>query len=254
MAGKLVATDMSPGGLLKTLPKWEDIARKDQVVIERATKNLGEALADYGRSKLAIGEYLAEVQEKLEPLRIFQAYLRAFHFKKSAAYNHITAFRNASRNLPEPVLRRAMSRNMSIVGISEDKPLGKYTNAFRRLPPPNTDDVEKIDQYLGTIEEMALKSDARSKKSEKYTRGKVKNQELLVKMGYKALKRFVDQVETTGNVRQDRARQISYIEDVVGMVLTKLGVASPKTIEPQAVPEEFQIGPGRPRKTEEEAA
>lgn len=250
MTTKLAATDTSPGGILKALPGWEEIARKDQVIIERETKNLGEALADYGRSKLAIGEHLATIQDKLEPLRVFSRYLQAFHFKRSVAYNHITAYKNAVKHLPEPVLKRAMSRNMSIIGISEDKPLGRYTNAFKRLPPPNTEDAEKIDQYLDTIEEAALRSDTRSKK---YVREVEKEPTLLMKQFYKFGKRCLSQLPASGNRRRDREQQVAFIEDAMGMLLAELGITS-KTIEAQAVPEEFKVGPGRPRKSEEEAA
>lgn len=249
MAQKLVATDTSPGGLLKSLPKWEQIARKDQIIVERATKNLGEALADLGRSKLAIGEHLAEVQEKLEPLKLFSRYLKAFRFKRSVAYNHITAYRNAAQNLPEPVLRRAMLRNMSIIGLTEDKPLGRYTNAFKRLPPPNTDDQAKIDQYLDTIEEAALRTDARSKK---YVQEVAKEPALLRKQLYKFAKRCLSQLPETGNRRRDTEQRGAFIEDVMGMLLSELGI-SRKTIEAQAVPEEFKVGPGRPRKEDEAA-
>jgi hypothetical protein len=221
------------------------------MVIERATKNIGEALADLGRSKLAIGEHLTEVQEKLEPLRLFNRYLKALRFKKSTAYTHITAFKNASAHLPEPVLRRAMFRNMSIVGDAEEKPLGKYTNAFKRLPPPNTEDTHKIDQYLDMIEEAALKSDARSKKYVKET--VQKDPAYLKKQLYKIAKRCISQLPETGNRRRDMEQRGEFIEDVMGMLLSELGI-SRKTIEAQAVPEDFKVGPGRPRKEEETAA
>lgn len=252
MAGKLMATDMSPTGLLHTLSKWDQLSRKDQTFLERETKFLGEALADYGRSKLAIGRHLTSIQEKLQPLRMFETYLKAFHFKKSTAYSHITAFRNAEAHLPAPVLERAMVRNMSIVGLSEDEPLGAYTVPFKRLPPPNTDDVQKIDQYLDSIEEHRVRIDGRSK-ARKEAKGVERDSNLLTKMCFKFIKRCLSQLPSTGENRKDKARQISFVEDVMGMTLASLGVSSAKTIEPQAIPEEFRVGPGRPRKEENAA-
>lgn len=237
MAGKsLAATDMSPSTLLQTLPGWDGLSRKDQIFIERETKGLGEALADYGRSRLAIGERLTNIKDKL-PAGMFAKYLGAYHFKRSTAYKTMAEYKNAVQWLPEPVLRRAMARNMPLLGESDESPLGPYTKAVKRLPAPESEDPIVIDQYLDSLEESRKRTDARSPKMAEVD----EDSEVLLKHAYRFVSTRLKKIPNRG-----KARRV-WMDKLVGMLLTELGVSGGQTFTAEGIPEEFVAQVGRPR-------
>lgn len=234
---QLAALNDSTLGVLKGIPGWENLDKKDQIMVEKETRGLSDAIMGFGRSKLAIGQHLAAVQEKLEPLRMFTKYLAAYNLKKSTAYNHITAYNNARTWLPAPVLEAAMLRNMSIIGVKEDKPLGIYTNAVKRIPPPNTNDPKKIADYLDSVQIAQQKADGRSRKMEDVE----VDHEVLLKSAYRFVISRVNKLPTRGKARR------AFMDQLVGMLLSDIGVASDITFSPEAVPDGFRAEVGRPR-------
>jgi hypothetical protein len=243
MSGKLATNDTSPSNLLQTLPGWDSIPRKDQIYIERETKGLGEALTDYGRSRLSIGEHLTNIKDKL-PKGMFTKYLGAYHFKRSTAYKAIASYKNAVQWLPEPVLKAAMARNMPLLGESDEKPLGAYTNAIKRIPPPKSEDPVVIDQYLDSIEESRKRGDARSSKMAEVD----EDAEVLLQHAYRFVSSRLKKIPNRGKSRRQ------WVDKLVGMILTELGVSGQQSFHPEGIPEEFVAKVGRPRLSDEEAA
>lgn len=239
----LVTTELSPTSLLMTLPGWDNLSRKDQIFIEKETRALGDSLADYGRSRLSIGERLSNVQSRMGR-GMFAKYLKAYHFKRSTAYATIKAFNNAVQNLPEAVLKIAMARNMPILGESDEAPLGSYSKAARRLPPPDSKDPIVINQYLDSLESAKTKDDGRSKRMKEIDA----DPEETAKKCYRAIVSFIRRLPSTGDNRKDKRDQISFAENVFGMVFADLGMSSAKLIEPQAAPQGYQAVVGRPSK------
>lgn len=230
--------DYSPTGLLNTLPGWENLQRKDQIAVERATKTLEGVLMDYGRSRLAIGEQLSVIQEKLQSTNMFSKYLETFHFKRSTAYKAIKEYSNAVQWLPEPVLRRAMSRNMPMLGAEQERPLGVYTDPVKRLPPPDTEEPKVIDQWLDTIEQARIRADSRSKK---FIEVEADFEALLIQ-AYRFASLRINKLPKGSKIRRQ------FLDKLVGMLLAELGIASGQTFEPEAIPEGYRAEVGRPRK------
>lgn len=244
MAGKsLTITEAPPINILQTLPGWENIPRKDQIYIEKETKGLGEALENYGKSRLAVGERLTNIQEKL-PAGTFSRYLKAYHFKRSTAYNTIASYKNAVQWLPEPVLLRAMARNMPLLGASADQPLGIHTKAVKRLPPTQSKDPVVIDQWLDTIEELTKKTDARSPKMVEVD----EDTDVLLLQAYRLVSSRLKKIPNRGKSRR------VWLDKLVGMLLTEMGTSGHQTFEAEGIPEGFVAKRGRPRIYEEEVA
>lgn len=243
MTNALAVTDMSPTNLLKTLPGWENLERKDQIYVEKETLALGTTLAEYGQSRLAIGEKLTNIQDKL-PKGMFSKYLQAYHFKRSTAYKSIKSYRNSVQHMPEFVLREAMRRNMPILGESDDRPLGVYTDYAKKLPPPASDDKAAINQYLDTLEAAKKRADGRSRRKAEIEA----DADVLLKQSYRFVSSRLNKLPNRGRTRR------AWVDQLVGMLLTKMGVSGGQTFEPEAVPDEFVAQVGRPRKDEEEAA
>jgi hypothetical protein len=233
-------SESAPTNLLTTLPGWDTMPRKDQIYLEKETRALGSALHDFGQSRLAIGERLSNIQERL-PKGMFTSYLKTFHFKRSTAYKHITSYKNAVQWMPDPILKVAMERNMPLLGEKDDEPLGVYTVSAKRLPPPKTEDKNKINQYLDTLEEDARKRSNRPKKA-----GVTESEDDLLKQAYRFIAGRLEKVTAR------RKRQ--FIGRLAGMLLSDIGVSQAQSFDPEAVPEEFVPVVGRPRKEQEEAA
>lgn len=235
----LITVDTSPTSLLKSIPGWDELDRKDQLYIEKETKSLGVALSDYGFSRLAIGEHLNNVQTRLRK-GMFAKYLRAYHFKRSTAYKSIKSFQNASAHLPEAVLKMAMARNMPMLGESDDQPLGAYTDHTKRIPPPQSEDPEVISQYLDSIEAAKKRADGRSTKMTEIE----EDADVLLKQTYRFISVRLNKLPSRG-----KARRV-WADKLFGMVLSELGVSGSQSFAPEAIPDEFIAVKGRPRTIE----
>lgn len=238
--GNVAIIDTSPVSMLSSLPGWEALTRKDQISVEKDTKALAEAFQSLGRSRLAIGEHLTNIHERIGGT-MFSGYIEAFHFKRSTAFKAMKEYKNAVHWLPEPVLRAAMRRNMPIMGEKDDQPLGIYTDHVKRLPPTKSEDPVKIDQYLDSIEESRKRSRARSSK-------KLEATELDFDVVTMEAYRFsVLRIQRLSNRRGEKRR---FLDKLVGLLLTEIGVSGKQTFEAEAIPDGYRAQVGRPRNEE----
>lgn len=243
MANNVATLDTSPVAMLEQLPWWQSISRKDQISIEKETKALGEAFQNMGRSRLAAAEHLSNVHDKVGKGN-FQGFLRIFHIKRAWAYETMKGYKNTLQAFPEAVIREAMRRNMPILGASDDKPLGTYTDAVKRLPPPKTEDPVKIGQYLDSIEQARSRARARASKKLETIEA---DPDVLLQESYRFV---IIRLQRLGSKGATRNR---FVESLTGMLMTEIGVTK-RNFEAEAIPDGFRAQVGRPRKETEEAA
>lgn len=227
---------------LSSLSGWERLESHDQKAVQAETKALAEALIGFGFSKLSVGEHLTKIREVLEPKRMFISFLRRFNFSQRTAYRYIQGYENARQRLPEPVLKAAMARGYNVIGHTDDKPLGAYTDAIKRLPPPRTQDPAKISVYLDEVEEARRRSGQRRAKREKQAETEmVYDSDVLLKECYRFIDSRFKRLPHTKKVRS------AWVERLIGMVLTDLGSSTAQSFSPVAVPQDFRAVRGRPR-------
>ena len=220
-----------------TLAFWDKLNEGEQEIVVAEGRLLAQAMLQFGTSRLAIGERLTKLQGILEPHNIFGKFLRNFHFSKRTAYRYIKAFEHAKNLLPATILTAAMVRGVNIVGENDIRPLGAYTSAVAKLPPPknateiqaNTwldqiENVKKEERGGGTMFTMPAPSDPQTLLKECYR---------FVSLRYKRLP-------------NSTATRSKWIKSFVGLVLSDLGVAGQQTFVPQNVPDEFKVQRGRP--------
>lgn len=236
------AASVVPASVFTSLAWWDKINAEEQQLVLSAGTRLAQAMLINGASRLAIGEHLTQLQGVLEPHNIFGKFLKNFHFSKKTAYRRIAEFKNAKANLPEAVLKAAMARGVNIAGESEQKPLGVYTDAVRKLPPPTTPDVVQATTWLDQIEKV--RKDDRAAASEGVAAGAsfTMPEPLDVATAMKECFRFI---ENRYNRVPQRAKG-KFLQALQGMLVTLSGVGNPLTITPQAIPEDFRIHRGRP--------
>lgn len=216
-----------------------ELEPREKQILEREAKALRSDMVTFAQSKLAIGEHLLKIHEILEPKRVFGRFLDNLRsgLSKKTAYRYIEGFQNAGQILSEPILREAMARGMNMLGTG-DKPLGRYTLAVKRLPPPRSTNPKVIDQYLENVQE---------KTREIYSNELERDEDELVKEVF----RFFDaRFQRLPNHHKTRRR---FVETLGGMMVARLGVSSPQTFEPVAI-DTVRAVRGRPRNVKEDAA
>lgn len=227
----------APVAMLKNLPGWEDLDQTSQNIIERETHGLEREFRDLGKAKLAIGKRLATIQDTLGR-KMFKNYYTMFQLKRSTAYGYAEGYRNAAKALPMSILMRAAARNMNLISTDKNKPLGAYTDHAKKIPPPESEDPVVIDQYLDVLNTSRLKSDSRSKRIAEIEI----DERVLLLYTYRFASNRLSKIPSRGKAKQ------TFLDRLVGMLLTELGISNGKFFEPEAIPEGFRGEVGRPRK------
>lgn len=238
------ATQIIPPTAFTSMKGWDKLNPQEQSVVQTESQLLAQSLIVNGASRLSIGEHLTKLQGVLEPHNLFVKFLKNFHFSRRSAYRRINEFKNAKAALPEMVVRVAAARGMNIAGESETAPLGIYTEAVRKLPPPVTPDIEQAGTWLDQVEKV--RKDSRSSAATAGVGSAFNIPEPLDPNT--ALKECVAFVKNRYAKLPSNARaKAKWLSTLQGMLLGLAGVGAPQTIEPQAIPEGFLPQRGRPR-------
>lgn len=228
---KNLTAEFLPVTQLHSLNGWDELDASTRKSVETETKNLSEAIVTWGKSRLAIGEHLTKIQEKLEPQRMFGKFLDAFNLKRSTAYNYITGYKNASSVLSDNILQVVSSRGINMIGIRETQPLGVYTDAVKKIPPPTSSNMADINDWLKRVESVRKKSRP----------AEIVDTELMMKECYRYVATRLGKVPSKGRSRR------AWLDRLVGMILTEVGISNGANFTPEGIPEEFRAVPGRPR-------
>ena len=228
-----------PAEAFATLQGWDKLNEDEQNTVITEGHNLAVALLAHGNSRIAIGEHLSKLRSVLEPHNMFTRFLKNFHFSKRTAYRYISGFENAKARLPEVVLKAAMARGVNIIGESEVKPLGIYTDAVKKLPPPQHPSVEQANTWLTQVEQV--RKDVKQQASVGFTMPEPMDVQMALKESFRFISTRYKRLPNNSKVRG------AFVRTLVGMILTELGVSGPQTFSPTAVPEDFRAQRGRPR-------
>lgn len=227
-----------PPEAFNTLAWWEKLNKDEQSVVLDEGQKLAKAMLDHGRSRLAIGEHLSKLQSVLEPHNVFGRFLKNFHFSKRTAYRYIKGFQNAQAKLPPTVLKVAMARGVNIIGDTDFKPLGVYTDAVAKLPVPKEPTEEQATTYLTQLEDVRKQL---RPTGAMFTMPEPQDPATLLKECYRFVSLRYKRLPSNHKTRA------SWLRSLVGMLLADLGVSGQQTFAPQAVPEDFVAQRGRPR-------
>lgn len=227
------------------------IKEKDIQWFREDMMGLASAVLINRTSELAIGKHLASMDERIK--RDGKAYrgilpkiMAGFGIRVREGYRLIGAFNNAQDAFQsEHILKAAMVQGLDIKSYDPKKPLGKYTQVVHALPPPRNPDPEAANRYVAQLKQTyAERRKAMKAKGKKDDSADIEHSpEFLLEREYRGIKNALEEIPT-------RKRQ-RWFEQLVGMSLTKMGIASPMTFHPEAIPEELDRGRGRPADKEE---
>lgn len=214
-------------------PWWNKLNADERSKIQTETKELSKAMLDFGHSKLAIGQHLSNLQSILEPQRAFVRYLGQLNFSQRTAYRYISGWKNASAKLPEPILDAAMSRGLNMIGENEDEPLGIYTDAVKKLPPPNTKNPEKINAWLNEVKDAVKVRRVRNRKDV--------SEDLLLKRAFRVLS------TTSRYLPDDYGKRVRWLRRLAGYTMYEMGITRKQMFAPIEPPAGYKAVRGRPR-------
>lgn len=242
-AGTLVLAGdagLAPIATLTGLKWWAKLTAPEQTAVIEETQGLADALVETHDGMLRVGERLTKLQAILEPHSLFTRHIGHFHLSKRTAYRYISRYKNAA-SLPEPILKLAMARNLAIGGDNEMKPYGTFTDAVRKLPPPRNPTQEQAATWLTQVEQVAKETRQSNADAVGATLPEPTDPQTAMKEAFRFVSNRFNQLPANNRTRSN------WIKSLVGMLLTQLGVSAPQQFVPQAVPEDFAIGRGRPR-------
>lgn len=237
---KASAPALVPDSVFTSLSWWEKLNKDEQTAVKSEGEQLAVALLNYGRSRLAVGEHLLKIKEVLEPHKLFVKFLRNFHFSVKSAYRYMNGFTNAKKMLAEPVLQGAMARGLNMIGESEEKPLGIYTEAARQLPPPTNPTTSQVNAWLDSVESVRKKLRGGSTSVATIDMSTV-DPELALKECVRFVENRFKKLPANGRTRTAWAHRL------IGYVMTVAGIEHAETVKPTAIPEGFRAERGRPR-------
>lgn len=201
---------------------WAKLDADEQKVVKQESDAVIEARKLEGKSKAAIGLHLRKLRDILEPKRIFVSYLKfCFRMSKATAYRYMELSELAEKILPAPVLEAAIIRGTPI-----------NVKHIEHNPPPNTNNPQKIEAYLETLEQLPKREQKAANETDP---------ELLAKEVVNFFGIRYQRLEGTARSRHKWTRE------VVGMILTKAGISSEASYAPMAIPSNFVVHRGRPR-------
>lgn len=233
--------------IFSELAWWTKLDMSEQKEVVSAAQKLSDALVTNGYSKIAIGEHLTRLQSVLEPHNLFQRFLKNFHFSKRTAYRYIAGYNNAKARLPEPIIKAAMARGYNMIGDSELKPLGVYTEAVAKLPPPQNPNAEQAVTWLDQVEQVR-KDNRSAQGTPSLTLPFVPSDpNTLMRECYKFVSLRYKRLPNNSRTRN------SWVRSLVGMMLTELG-SGQQTFAPIAIPQDYTVQRGRPREVVQQAA
>lgn len=206
---------------------WEKLSPAEQRTVLIETQALSEEMVNFGMARLAIGQHLVALRDILEPKRIFTKYISRFpSFTVSSAYRWMDIYEDTKAALPEAVLRAALARGYDVIDLK----------LVEKNPPPKTANRVQIMQYLNGIHEKSKKE-------------KIKAASVEVEYDEYTLLResFNFVMSRLGRLpRPTKHQQTKALRDLVGLILTTIGIEEETSFSPIDVPEDMIARRGRP--------
>jgi hypothetical protein len=218
---------------------WKKLNNVEQKEVMTETQLLSVAVIANMESRIAIGQHLTRLQEILTPYGVFNRFLRTLHITVRSANRYVAGYKNAKAGLPENVLKVAVARGVNVMGDTEAKPFGAYTEVIKQLPPPTAPTQEQAVAYVDAIENARKQARSTAATEGDVTVTPMEPQEAQ-KVAYRQFQLVFNKLPQNKNVRK------AWLKNHVGHILTLAG-ESTTTFNPIAVPEDFNVQRGRPK-------
>lgn len=237
---------------VQQLPFWAKLKERERTDLTDEIKGFVTAKIHEATSGLAMGMHLQRMRAILAPHRgAYKRLLRSTcRFSYRTGDRYIKGYENALKHLKsENIVKAAAAIGLPMFSSTSDKqPLGKYTRAVQMLPPPRNPDPEQSMRYVQQVDQTykeEKKHIAERKKAGKpvHVEAPKYDKKDLQMNAYRATRNALTHIPSRGKV--------AFLETHVGMLLTELGISGKTSFSPEAIPDDFRQGRGRPRLTPE---
>jgi hypothetical protein len=239
---QFVSKILTDDSIQTEMPEWGDFDEADRKFLRDRMLNVAASRMRMGSSRLEMGENLLAIRDFLEKKgsRSFTRLVRGLNFySRASAYNYIENYQNAVRHNTLPVVKGMMAMGLDILS-TEAKPLGKYTEASKRLIAPKTENGAAVRAYLDDLIRAHRRIEART-----INREPEYDYEELVMKTYRTIASNMKKIKGT-------KRKLSFLDRAVGMALWEISTTS-RTFNAETPSEDIKLNPvGRPRKVQEE--
>jgi hypothetical protein len=207
--------------------------------VNEASEKLAKAMVVGGAARIIQAQVLFFMKELLDNRGTsFTKFLKPFHIKRRSAYRYVKEYENAKGHLTEVALKAAMARGMNMLGETKERPLGVYTDAVKRLPPPKPSaSEEQVNAWLDQVEEERKKNRGKATEPEVVSPDET---ELLLKECYRF---FVTRVRRVPGIRNQK----KFTLRLNALQLAEVNITEETPIEPEEIPDDFIAVRGRPR-------
>lgn len=207
---------------------WAKLNPAEQRTVLLETQGLTEQMVTWEMSRLGMGKHFKALQSVLEPKRIFVRFCRRFSrlFSVKTIYRWIALYDGTGEEVPKLVLHTAIAQGFDVIDE-------RMIQQMKKTPLPRTHDRAKIVKYLEKVEATVKKEKV------------VEIQRYTPEIGMKAA--FHSVMGHYKRVPPDK--QAGWMEELIGLLMTKAGMMKRKPFAPVAVPKAFEVERGRPRIT-----
>lgn len=229
---------------------WRDMPPAKAEYVKEEIRQLAAAKMTHAQSGLALGQHLENIYQACEPYSgAFRRICKSFAFSERSAYRYMETWQNAQKAFNNKlILNAAMARGLKIISYDKHQPLGKYTKAVKLLPPPKNPSPAQANEYVTKLEQKQKEIRDQDKSNppvEASDASTPVDKETLLKQNYRSIRNALKSL-------RGRAKR-NFLDSLFGMALTEAGIASTTSFSPEAIPEEYRQGPGRPRTLEADA-
>jgi hypothetical protein len=247
---QFVSKILTEDSIRQEMPEWGDFDEADRKFLLDKMHTVAASRMRMGVSRLEMGENLLEMRDRLEKMgsRSFTKLVKGLNFlSRATAYAYIENYETAVKHNTLPVVKGMMAMGLDILS-TDAKPLGKYTEASKRLIPPKTENGTQVRAYLDDVIKAHRRLEARNINREPDI-----DYDKLVQNVYRSFTTNLRKIPLTSKKRRE-----TFLERAVGMCLWEFGGTSSRTFTAEVPPDEMKLKAiGRPRKEsddEEEAA
>jgi hypothetical protein len=201
----------------KTEVDWSKFETPERVRLRQLLETLK---AEYAESEIGTGKMLVEIRALTQPHGEMARFLDLLPLTARTAYRRIKSYEKAEEIWPKVVIDAAIEKKLKVVGWSQEKPLGLFEDVDR---PPDNLTPHRASDYLDQAEMHVRLLNRRQT---------VEPEE--------ALKKCFRMTEKATRSLSNRER-VKFLDELVGLQMTLLGVSGSKMFESKYIPREFFI-------------
>lgn len=224
---------------------------KEKKQLTSLNSQLISAMQEYGASLLKMGKILFDIRKILENRGdAMKGFVNSIPgMSQATAYRRIAMYEMATKNIPQPLVNRVLTTGIEMVGVTEEKPYGKYTDVIKKMEKNTTS--------------THIKDCTTDEKAKQFLHEVVANYEKMPKGGTRdttstddLYKQATNYVKSIWNRLPDSEKKPVFLQKLFGYIIDSTGMDHPMQVSPLkppshwAPPEVAKKKTGRKKKTD----